>query len=703
MMRRNSRHLRAWMSTLIVMGATLLAVIMANLAATNANTRFDLTFTGTHNLSPRTTQLLERLAPGYQIILAVDRTGVDQRCFDAVVDLVNQMADESSAIESRVIDVNSAAGRTQFDALIESLHAREKPLIDQQVSEFTTALQQWSAISNALRSAADDIAQLGQAVPNNRSDSQDIRSFMSQRSTLSNLLADQLDQVNAAVSSALTEDTRSTTDTATLRDRVVPELNKIVTQLTPVEAQLARFGVTDAMPESLRVPATTISRSINGSLDTLRITIDALVRFRRPSVFRIETALATGEACLVIGPTESELTGIDRESIIPSIATTAQPPAEAARQAEDMLTIALASVSAHDKPILVMLHAEVEPFVKTTPAFEQFIERNQLRGIDVVEWPLISSPQHPALEPIDPSGQRPVVYFAIAPNSAAASVRGDEALAGARRASTLGAALTKLIDEGANIALNINPSVFPTFGDVDPIAAAVRPFGITPLTGSPLVLSQLDGNGSRRTRTAADAVGPGGAQPLADALTGLSARILWPIVIDAPQTPGVETYPVLQIAGGTDRWLESQWIGLWQEAATNTTPVSAQFDPARDVRRDDYIVAQAAERANPRGTGRQRLLCIGSNAWALDRVAQERAQLDGRLVPLHPGNLELIDASVFWLAGQDDMIARGASTASSPTVAQLTPVQRTRMAWLILAGLPFGVLACGIGYRILRG
>lgn len=703
-MRMNTRHMRAWASTTIVMAAILLAVIMANLAASTRHARIDLTFTRAHRLSPRTTQLLDRLGPGYQIVLAVDRAATDQRCFDATLDLLNQMADRTTSLDLRTIDVGSTSGRAQFESLIVELQNRERPLVESQAARFNQSATQLQSNAAVLRQSQATLETLAQSVPGNRPDATDIRSFFAQRAALLGLLADQHEHIASAINTALSTTQPGTLpDTATLRDRVLPELNAIETQLAPVVSQLARFAATDSMPDSHRTESSTSTREIGTILDALRVDIDALTQFRRASVFRVASAIETGEACLVIGPTEAGLTGLDRASIIPSITDPNRSPAEAARHAEDMFTIALASVASHDPPILIIIHAEIEPFVMTTPAFEQFIDRNRLRGVDVVEWPIITQPEHPPLEPLDPDSIRPVVYFAIAPNSAAASVQGDEERAGARRAARLGAVLSTLRDEGAQLAININPSVFPTFGDDDPIASVVAPFGLKPLTGSPLLLSQLGQRGDRHTITAADAVGTGGEQPIAKALAGLSTRMLWPIVIDEEPVPGVETFTLLTVEGGTDRWLESQWIGVWQEASQNTATVNATFDPARDVRRDSYTVARATQRPHPTGTGFQRILCIGSNAWALDRVAQERARLDGRLVPLHPGNLELIDAGVFWLAGQDDMIAQGASTASSPTVSAMEPAIRTRLAWFVLAGLPLGVLALGIGYRICRG
>ena len=706
-MKINPRHLRAWVSTIIVVAAVLLAAGLANLIGARTSTRFDLSFTGTHRLSPRTAQLLDRLAPGYQIVLAVDRAGVDQRAYDAVVDLLNKMADSSPALGVQIVDVGQPRQRAQFEALVADLRERDRPLVEHQAEQLTEAADRFTDTATTLRQVQTELESLAQAVPPERPDARDIRSFFAQRGALAGLLGDQLEQVSAAVRTGVAPTPGTLPDTATIRDRVLPELEKIDTQLAPVVSQLGRFASTEGMPETHKPASGRLGRTLAGVLDTLRIEADALSRFKRASVFRVASSLEEGQACLIIGPPDAGVTGIDRDTLIPSGAglgaAGVRAPMEIARRAEDLFTIALSSLASHDRPILVMLHAEVEPFVMSTPAFEQFIERNRLRGVDVVEWSLMTHPDPPALEPIDPSGTRPVVYFVIAPNSAAASVQGNEDLAGSRRATKLGTVLKSLLDSGASAMVSVNPSVFPTFGDVDPIAATLEPFGLNALTGSPLVFEVLDANGQRRTLTAIDAIGASGGTILSQAVAGLPTRLVWPIVIDAQPVEGVETNAVLEVEGDSDRWLESQWIGLWQTASSSGPGTNVTFDPARDVRRDRYIIARTAERKRDGNPDPQRVLCVGSNAWALDRIAQARATVDGRLVPLHPGNLELIDASVFWLAGQDEMIARGASTASAPTVSAMDPTLRAKLEWALIAGLPLGVLLLGIGYRILRG
>lgn len=700
---RGGRHLRAWAATATVIAAVLLAAVMANLVGARTSTRIDLTFTGAHRLSPRTTQLLDRLAPGYELVLAVDRAGVDQRSHDAVIDLLGAMAESTPSLLLRVLDVGSPRGRTQFEELVAGLMERERPAIEEQRERFLSAASRFDAVAAALRPAQAELESLAQAVPGDRADARDIRSFFSQRAALLDLLANQLSQLAAAVRTELEDTSAALPDTATLRDRVLPELQKIDAELAPVVAQLARFAATDSMPESYKPRAAALGRSLGATRDELAVEADALVRFRRASVFRVASALEAGEALLLIGPGETGLTGIERETLIPSAGVAAHAPAEVARRAEDLVAIALASLSSHDPPILVMLHAEVDPFVMSTPIFEQFIERNRLRGVDVVEWPLMTQPDPPPLEPLDPAGTRPVVYFVIAPNSAASSVEGKEELAGARRAARLGDTLAALIDDEASMIVSVNPSVFPTFGDTDPIARALEPIGLVPLTGSPLVFDQLGPQGVHRSLTAADAAGTAGEHALNDALASLPVRLLWPIVVDAAEKPGIVSLPLLEIEGGADRWLESQWIGLWQAASGGASGTSVVFDAGRDVRRDRYVVARAAERVRGPSLRPQRVICVGSNGWALDRVAQERAVIDGRLVPTHPGNLELIDAGVFWLAGHDEMIARGASTASAPTVGPIEPATLRLVQWIVIAGLPLSVLLLGVACRIIRG
>ena len=99
----------------------------------------------------------------------------------------------------------------------------------------------------------------------------------------------------------------------------------------------------------------------------------------------------------------------------------------------------------------------------------------------------------------------------------------------------------------------------------------------------------------------------------------------------------------------------------------------------------------------------QRLVIVGSNSWYSDHVMGEAATVDGRIVPANPGNIELMEASIYWLAGQDDSIAQSATARAVPLIRSLDRGTLRLLRWVAIAGLPGAVLGLGVVWRLTRG
>jgi hypothetical protein len=109
-----------------------------------------------------------------------------------------------------------------------------------------------------------------------------------------------------------------------------------------------------------------------------------------------------------------------------------------------------------------------------------------------------------------------------------------------------------------------------------------------------------------------------------------------------------------------------------------------------------WVVAAASEKAS------QRIVVVGSNDWAIDPVTQQGRVVDGRPVLQSPGNLELLDASVHWLAKQDALIAQSASATVAPMVRAIDDSALRSVRIATIAGLPVLVLVTGLVVRLLR-
>lgn len=201
-----------------------------------------------------------------------------------------------------------------------------------------------------------------------------------------------------------------------------------------------------------------------------------------------------------------------------------------------------------------------------------------------------------------------------------------------------------------------------------------------------------------------------GSHPILRAVRGLPALVPWPIPLKAkgaegaPGREGLRVTALATIADDASTWGESQWVRLWQtpRAQRGASPDLPVFDANRDVRGGPWMVAAAAEIPGPRGTP-QRLVVVGSNSWFIDQVTQRRAEVDGRVIDANPGNIELFESSVLWLAGQDELIAQSPEAASIALIGAIAPERLSMIRWVIVAGLPVLVLVVGGLYRAVRG
>jgi hypothetical protein len=105
-----------------------------------------------------------------------------------------------------------------------------------------------------------------------------------------------------------------------------------------------------------------------------------------------------------------------------------------------------------------------------------------------------------------------------------------------------------------------------------------------------------------------------------------------------------------------------------------------------------------ADKARPR-----RAVVIGSGGWMLSFVSDVTVDLGGDRVALaHPGNYELLLASIAWLAGMDEFIAPSAASQQVARLSGITPAVRTAWLWITLAGMPLAMLGLGVAVWLVR-
>jgi hypothetical protein len=258
-------------------------------------------------------------------------------------------------------------------------------------------------------------------------------------------------------------------------------------------------------------------------------------------------------------------------------------------------------------------------------------------------------------------------------------------------------ALEGLVADGENILLSVTPSLLPRVGEPDPLVAPLASLGLRIDSGRPLVESVSTPAGPR-TAASFRLLRAERAHPIGGAIDGLATVLLWPATMVIEPVDDTAIFQPVLVVDRSDRvWGESQWPTLARGDSI------AEFDPRVDLAGGPWTVAAAGERWTEGDSSPQRIVVVGSNGWFLDAIAQQTQEVDGRVVETNPGNLELFDAGVLWLAHEDDLIAPGASRDSGPRVRAIPEGSLRLVWWLCILGPATMTLLLGAFLRIVRG
>ncbi len=721
MLRGRQRRLRTLLTTGITVLAVTATIVIANVVSERYHLRFDATAAGTQRLAPRTDRLLSRLGSRMRVVIATDLKGTEQRSKDRVRDVLAEMKRSSRYFDYTLIDTASVSGLETYKALIRELAARDQKLIDEQTGAAGRAELAAQSLGNYLTGDLSPAllgvqAMISDATPVGQNN----RAYFEQAAAGVRLLAQDLaagiGHSKEALGQTLDDIPIPATDRAA--QALIEPLTKSVDQLTELATQLARFAdATGAGANGKQ--ARELIPQVSAQRDQAAVILDGLRRMNRLDLLRMTDVLKTGNAALVVGPANLGLAAMDLDSLLPSgayLEATGMGKADLSRRVEELVTTAIAALLNPVRPIVVLTHAE-------RPLFDQpqIVERNfgamrqrlLFRGIDLLEWAATVDPAPPKLAELNPGDKRPVVYLTFpAESTEGGDTKGST---GVQRATKMGEVINALVLGGKNVLLTANPCILQTYGQPDPIAPALEHFGLVVESGRPLLWDQVSRQG-RRVETEHAVMPEENSGSLPSAIMGL--RMLLPGPVAFHEHVGDSKEPItlwrLYSIPASDRvWSESQWLQLWQTPRDQRAlmPNQPVFDDGRDVRwpqgmmgqkEQSWLVAAAVERRPARGAP-QRLVTVGSREWFSNKAVEPRVSIDGRTAMVSPGNLELLEASVYWLANQDELIAQSATAQTIPLIQPIDVKVLSGLRLTMIVGLPLGVLALGLVYRLLRG
>jgi hypothetical protein len=710
--------------TIVTLLAVTASLVVANVVSDRYKSRIDVTQSGNQRLAPRTQRLLDRLDQTYKVVVAADMKTIDLRSRERVKDVLTEMHRTNSRLEFQFLDTGSAPGLAQYKTLLRDLAKRDAALIKDQ----TTSIELAGGASLALATYLNDtlspaLMEIQTGISPGTPAGQTNRAYFEQGAARARVLSKDLTAANNTAS----DDLKSHLDDIAIpaTDKAGAALSGILStsidELDALAKQLHAFVDSKIAPGPASDLARPLITAVEQRRDQTAVVLDSLRKLKRLDLLRVVDALRSANAALVIGPPDVGLSAIDLESLMPSgawIDASGSGKADLHRRAEELIATSIGALVNPVHPIVVIVHAEQHAFFDHPEVFRQTIaqlaQSAQFRGIDVIEWAVMVQPEPPRLKLLNSDGKRPVVYVSLPPDSSSSSST-QGAPTGVQRATKLGEVMTLLANSGKNILLSVSPSVLPTYGQPDPTAQALARFGLAADSGRPILSERVLAQG-RVVAPDQLALPEESTGLMSGAIRGLPMLMPWPVALfEKPLDSKVRltTTHLYSIPAGESTWAESQWLAYWQVPENQRALVKdlPQFDKDRDSRwpegrpsngKQSWLLAVAAERSEV-GVQPQRMVAVGANWWFFDRVTQPQVSVEGRTGAANPGNTELFDSSIYWLAGQDDLIAQSPSAQAFAIIQPIDTKVLSGLRLTTIFGVPLGVLLLGLLYRLVRG
>ncbi len=694
-------------STALLLFAVTAAAALAITLGTAYALRIDMTMAGAQRLSERTTRLLRSLEEPHEIIVVLDPpAGGGAAALDAsirrrVFDMLREFDRSSDLVRFSALSAVSRADRESFEGLIERLVQLSASSVDANAQAAAALLEAADALSGGLEPLAErlhdvaDIEGVEQAAALRQSAGV-VRAWSAEASRL----AESIDREALA---PLRAETLIAIDQA--RREALRPTARMGEQLVALAQSLEQIAA--AGGDAAQTAAQTAARQARTLGEQAVSSADALERLEAPQALAVTRTLEAGPAVVIVSP--SGATAVRFSALFPSAATLEAAGAGIASVrfvGEELIATALASLVSVRNPIVILVHGLGQRVLDASgdPATSDarrvlagFLDRNRLRGVDVLEWPATIEDNPPSVAEVDPESGRPVVYVTL--GAAALTPQGAE------RVGALSKVVRRLVEAGEPTLISVEPSQLPTVGEPDPMTAFLEEeLGVRVLSGSPL-LHRESAPGGPVVTPATEIAGGEAGHPIGEALSGLRTMLGWAVPIELVDEAPAQTWPLLIARDEGESWAESEWVRFRSLSATQRSTLSnpPRPDPQFDDVDAPWIVAAAAQRRPPGAKAPERFVVVGSNGWFFDEFTMPAQRVEGRIVASHPGNIELYEASLYWLAGLDELIAPSARSLEISRIGALSEGEAAALRWAIAAGLPALVIMTAAAWRIARG
>lgn len=691
-----ARRVRYGLLTLALIALTTVLCASAQFLAETRRVRIDVTATREHSLSPRTRAMLAALDSPHELVVVAGSDRLDQAGARRLTDLLDTLDRASTNLSATWVDPSSPAGRAAFETLPDRLLRMRDSEVRRGNDTIRRSVEAARDVAGRLSSIASRLSGWSAALPGV---APDLRDALDELAAVPRVHEQELTQVANAfpVAGVVRVAGVELPDVGAAQGSLGVVLKRASDALETVVRAAAQLAPREEFA-AIAPDARAVLREAELARDEALRAHDELAR--APRVMLLDTLKLLQSQDVAVLLSQNEVVAIRIESVLAE--DSPGGPGGAARirfAAEEAISSAIAAAGSGPSPALVVVHSQqvriLEPLGPTQAdaagAMRQLLDRVSSRGMLVREWAAAVDPQRPTLADERAAG-RPIVWIVLPGRSDGADA--------AARMGALARAVEGLVRDGESMLVSVAPSLLPRVGEPDPMVAPFEPLGLRVESGRPLV-ETISTPAGPRASSAFRILRASSDTPIGAAVDGLATVLLWPAsmeIDDRADAAGPRFRPILTIDRSDRVWGESQWPTIARGGAA-----VAEFDARVDLAGGPWTVAVAGERWIDAGASPQRFVVVGANGWFLDAIARQTQEIDGRVVETNPGNLELFDSSVLWLAGLDELIAPGVSRDAGPRVRAIPPGSLRMLWWLCILGPATMTLLVGAALRLLRG
>ena len=644
----------------------------------------DATKTRAYSLSEQTTSMLNSLEGDWQISVVLIESEVDRATLRQVDEVLNRYAQVNADISVQRIDPTRQASIEQYATLLDRL----KEIYHQPIADYELAVQNaTSAYEKAVEFAGNEAAQIQAAMKSLPDDAQirpGIQAVFDNLALLARSGGEVINYINNAMA---TSETTPVPDYEAARDVAAEGLRSASHDMQEMSELFTTWAPAAGLPTDLRNYLAAARLRMAEMAIEMQTALDPLIHDLEPlRLTKISEELERGEAAVITSPTEA--------AVIPAAQLFPKSNLKETRQGgitfdqrfrgEQLISSTIQSMLVDHLPLVVFVHAEPKSILEAAPNRNDYAGAAALlaaSGFEVQEWPLTQL-EAPRAEP----GQ-PTVFVFIQPTPGGSLELSKEGQMLIQR-------LNQLIGRGESILASGYPSANHKMRQPDPWQGHFAAFGIDFDTSRVVFETGLDQAGETYYSPSVRFVELTNDHPVALATSGqlLQLPVSIPITV-GDALSGVQQQVVVELEPGNGRYLVEDWV-----MGMNDNRTLPDGDGTSEVSKAvPHVVA--ASRPHPMSDevgSEQRIMLVGSGAWLQSSLADQVIGLGGERMALAvPGNYQLFQASVAWLAGMDELIAQSATSQQVARLDGITPEVRTRWQWIAMAGLPLGCLLFG--------